>query len=79
MSDDGPGIAVEDAELAFEPHVSLATDFSPGSLGIGLAVGRVVATLMGGSLTYERSDERSVFSLSLPVGTGPDIDVSSIR
>jgi signal transduction histidine kinase len=38
-----------------------------GSVGLGLAVARQLAELMGGSLSYERSAGDSVFRLLLPL------------
>lgn len=65
--DDGEGVTAGDAELIFEPYFS-----RPGSseervsLGLGLHVSRRLARAMGGDVTYERHDGRTVFGLGLP-------------
>lgn len=65
--DDGPGLADRDWDRIFEPyqraHVSPG---QPESVGIGLAISRQLAELMGGSLGYTRRDGLSVFELCLP-------------
>jgi signal transduction histidine kinase len=67
VSDNGPGVppgsenAIFDAyERAHGPVVQ------PGSVGLGLAVARQLARLMGGDLTYQRRLDRTEFVLSLP-------------
>ncbi|MFP4552518.1 MAG: ATP-binding protein [Actinomycetota bacterium] len=65
VRDNGEGIPDEEAERIFEPYV---TSGGKGSVGLGLAVARQLAELMGGSLQYERSAGESVFRLQLPVG-----------
>lgn len=68
--DDGPGIPPHDWDRIFEPY-QRAHDApgQPDSVGVGLAISRQLATLMGGTLDY-RYDGRSVFRLRLPP---PDI------
>src|SRR5690606_29208870 len=65
--DDGAGIPRRDWDRIFEPY-QRAHDApgQPDSVGVGLAISRQLATLMGGSLDYRYSD-RSVFRLRLPV------------
>jgi PAS domain S-box-containing protein len=66
VSDDGPGVQVEDHESIFLPYVRSVRDAAlPGSIGLGLPVSRRLARLMGGDLTY-RYDTGSVFELRLP-------------
>lgn len=62
VRDDGDGIPEDEAERIFEPYV---TSGGQGSVGLGLAVARQLAELMGGSLQYERSAGESVFRLQL--------------
>lgn len=50
VADDGPGLAAEDAERAFDRFVTL--DHHGGS-GLGLSIGRSLARAHGGTLTYE--------------------------
>jgi signal transduction histidine kinase len=52
----------------FEPYASAhGSDAPSGSIGLGLAVSRELARLMGGDLTYRYEDGRSVFELTLPL------------
>jgi signal transduction histidine kinase len=65
VRDDGEGVPAEDAERIFEIY----TIVHPGvqaSVGLGLAVSRQLAELMGGSLSYSRDLNESVFRLELP-------------
>lgn len=65
--DDGPGIRAEEAELIFERYYrSSQSPTQPGSVGIGLAVSRQLAHMMGGSLEYVPGDHPR-FVLTLPV------------
>ncbi|HZD23249.1 MAG TPA: HAMP domain-containing sensor histidine kinase [Acidimicrobiia bacterium] len=65
VRDNGPGIPENMASHIFEPYVTGTTNVT-GSVGLGLAVSRQLAELMGGSLQYERSAGESVFRLLLP-------------
>ncbi|MFP5333442.1 MAG: ATP-binding protein [Acidimicrobiia bacterium] len=66
VSDHGPPIPSGLQERIFEPFQSAldATDRPAGSVGLGLAVSRMLARRMGGDLTY-RHDGRSVFCVEL--------------
>lgn len=66
VRDNGEGIPEEEAERIFEPYVT-GNSGVKGSVGLGLAVARQLAELMGGSLQYERSAAESVFRLQLPL------------
>lgn len=67
VSDDGQGIARQHRATIFEPyHRAHHTTGRTESVGLGLTVSRQLARLMGGDLTYDFSNGRSVFSLSLP-------------
>lgn len=74
VRDNGEGIPDEEAERIFEPYV---TSGRKGSVGLGLAVARQLAELMGGTLQYERSAGESVFRLELPVGNQHDTVLAS--
>ena len=74
VRDNGEGIPDEEAERIFEPYV---TSGGRGSVGLGLAVARQLAELMGGSLEYERSGGESSFRLQLPVGDQQDSVLAS--
>ena len=67
VTDDGPGIEHAQRELIFQPYHRAHAD--PGrtdSIGLGLAVSRQLAQLMGGDITYRYQNYRSIFELSLP-------------
>jgi PAS domain S-box-containing protein len=67
VSDNGPGIPREERDLIFESYKRAHNARGmTGSLGLGLAVSRKLARLMGGDLTYRHQNERSVFALTLP-------------
>lgn len=66
VTDDGPGVSPEYAEVIFEPYGRAHEAGSqPNSVGLGLTVSRHLARLMGGDLTYWH-DGQSTFSLTLP-------------
>lgn len=66
--DDGRGVPAKDRHRIFEPYQQADSDVRPvGAVGLGLAVSRHLARMMGGDLTYRRDDGRSVFELTLPV------------
>ncbi len=70
VADDGPGIPAEEAELIFERYYRSAhSPTQPGSVGIGLAVSRQLAELMGGHLEYVVDGAHHHFELRLPVMT----------
>jgi nitrogen-specific signal transduction histidine kinase len=66
VRDNGSGISDDEAAHIFEPYVT-GNSGVKGSVGLGLAVARQLAELMGGSLQYERSAGESVFRLLLPL------------
>jgi signal transduction histidine kinase len=72
VRDDGPGVPEESIGSIFQPFytVTRATT-TPASLGLGLAVSRELASLMGGQLTYRRVDGHTVFGLELPAIARP--------
>ncbi len=64
--DDGAGVPAAQRGRIFDPYRRAhETPGRPGSLGLGLAVSRRLAKLMGGDLRY-RHDRGSVFELTLP-------------
>jgi PAS domain S-box-containing protein len=67
--DDGGGIPPEERDAVFEAYHRSQDVSMPGSIGLGLAVSRRLARLMGGDLTY-RYEDGSVFELTLPVPGG---------
>lgn len=70
VSDDGRGIADSESNLIFERYYrSAQSPTQPGSAGIGLAVSRQLAEMMGGTLSYVSSPPR--FELTLPLDGVP--------
>ncbi|HJQ76233.1 MAG TPA: HAMP domain-containing sensor histidine kinase [Acidimicrobiia bacterium] len=70
VSDDGRGIADSESNLIFERYYrSAQSPTQPGSVGIGLAVSRQLAEMMGGTLSYVSSPPR--FELTLPLDGVP--------
>ena len=70
VCDSGFPIPEEDRERIFEPYRRAHN--APGlvdSLGLGLAISRQLARLMGGDLTYRYENSESVFELTLPIST----------
>jgi PAS domain S-box-containing protein len=66
--DDGDGISTEEVPKVFEPYQRAhSAEGQPLSVGLGLTVSRKLAELMGGALTYQYVDQRSVFRLDLPL------------
>lgn len=68
VRDNGPGVPEAEAPYIFEPYVTGHSGVE-GSVGLGLAVARQLAELMGGSLEYERAGGESVFCLILPMAS----------
>ncbi len=67
ISDDGPGIPIEDQERIFQPYERAHKRHGqPASVGLGLTVSRQLARLMGGDLHYKQGDGWSTFTLELP-------------
>jgi signal transduction histidine kinase len=67
VSDDGPGINVVDSERIFDPYYrAQSVEARPDSVGLGLAVARQLARIMGGDLVYRRRAGWTRFELTLP-------------
>lgn len=65
VSDSGPGIPTDERETIFREFRRLVTD-EPGH-GLGLAIGRKIARLLGGDLTVDEGPEGgAAFRLRLP-------------
>jgi signal transduction histidine kinase len=62
IGDDGAGPPARVAETLFEPFVTS----KPEGVGLGLALARQVAVDHGGTLTWRREGERTVFRFMLP-------------
>jgi signal transduction histidine kinase len=67
VADNGPGIPESDREAIFQAYGRCSTSITqPGSIGLGLTVSRYLAEVMGGTLTYDRLEGESRFTLRLP-------------
>ncbi|HXV72249.1 MAG TPA: GAF domain-containing sensor histidine kinase [Acidimicrobiia bacterium] len=68
VSDTGSGVDEREAKLIFERYYrSAQSPTQPGSVGIGLAVSRQLAEMMGGTLEYVHGDQpHHRFELALP-------------
>jgi signal transduction histidine kinase len=69
VSDSGIGIEADQLERIFEPFVQVDQTYTRvhGGVGLGLAICRELARIMGGELTVEsRPGEGSTFTLRLP-------------
>ncbi len=66
VQDDGAGVPLDRAASIFEPYTSAhEPGTQPGSVGLGLAVSRTLARLMGGDLVYTRTTDPT-FELTIP-------------
>lgn len=61
--DSGPGPSAEIAERLFEPFVTE----KPDGTGLGLSVARQIVEDHGGSIRWERSQDRTRFLVELPI------------
>jgi signal transduction histidine kinase len=79
VSDEGPGVSVEERKLIFERFKRGRDTGSGAGFGLGLAIGRELAERMGGELTLDEGYERGAkFTLSLPAAQAPDQDPVAI-
>ncbi len=73
VADDGPGVSDQVKDRLFERYVHQGDlPLQIGSVGLGLAIARVLAREMGGDIRYERASGRTYFVLELPVSAGED-------
>lgn len=74
VRDTGPGIPAEQLETVFQPFRQLdsSSTRTHGGVGLGLALSRKLARLLGGKLEVESSvTVGSVFTLTIPAAPGP--------
>jgi len=66
VEDDGPGLPHEIEGRLFERFVHLGDrPLIVGSVGLGLSISRVLAEGMGGTISYRRTESRTVFEVRL--------------
>jgi signal transduction histidine kinase len=76
VTDHGSGVPPEDQRLIFERFKRGRQTSGQAGFGLGLAIGRELATRMGGELTLEPHDGPGAsFTLSLPAAKAPEEDV----
>ena len=69
VSDNGPGVDLEDRDRVFEPYVRVGDEDRAGGLGLGLAICRRLVEAHGGSICVDdRPGGGARFSFTLPVG-----------
>lgn len=85
VEDDGPGVPAEIEARLFERFVHQGDrPLIVGSVGLGLAITRVLAEGMGGTIEYSRRDSRTVFEirlaldLSTPATSTPEATISQV-
>ena len=70
VADTGPGIPPEQRELIFQEFTRLDPNAQHGA-GVGLAISRRIARLLGGDITVAGDGQRgSIFTLWLPALSG---------
>jgi signal transduction histidine kinase len=70
VTDDGPGVAAEDADRIFQ-RFERGGSTREGGFGLGLAIGRELAHQMSGQLTLEPAAHGARFALRLPGAPAP--------
>ena len=72
VADDGPGLALDDAERVFDRFTRLddSRDRDTGGAGLGLAIVREVVTAHGGLVGVEPAHPGSRFRVTLPLLPG---------
>lgn len=77
--DDGPGVPEPLVDRLFERFVHRgATPLLTGSIGLGLSIVHVLINGMGGTVTYERRDGLTVFTIGLPATDQQGIDLDAL-
>jgi len=75
VTDSGPGVQPEERDLIFERFKRGRQTSGQAGFGLGLAIGRELATRMGGALVLEPDEGPGArFTLSLPAARAPEED-----
>lgn len=70
VRDDGPGIPEDLQDRLFSRFIHRGAEpLLTGSVGLGLAIVRLLATKTGGTISYRREDDETVFAVSFPLAT----------
>ncbi|TFH38492.1 MAG: response regulator [Chrysiogenales bacterium] len=76
VEDTGPGISAEDSKNLFQAFTQTQKGVRAGGTGLGLALSRQFAQLMGGDITVRSEPDRgSCFTVSITVQKGGDARV----
>lgn len=79
VSDQGPGVAPEDRETIFERFQRGRETAGIAGFGLGLAIGRELATRMGGQLALDDGYRQGAkFTLRLPVAQATEVKELSV-
>jgi len=71
--DDGPGVSQDLEDRMFERFVHRGDQpLLVGSVGLGLAISKVLAEGMSGRIAYRRRDEETIFEVTLERAIDPD-------
>jgi signal transduction histidine kinase len=74
--DDGPGVSQDLEDRMFERFVHRGDQpLLVGSVGLGLAISKVLAEGMSGRIAYRRSDEETIFEVTLERAIDPDAEM----
>ena len=74
IEDDGPGIPPEIEERLFERFIHEGDrPLITGSVGLGLAISKVLIEGMNGTIEYQRTNGRTAFKIRLPLATTPTL------
>ena len=78
VKDDGPPVAEEDRERMFEAYEQIGRPTGrTDSVGLGLAVCRLLSRLMDGDVAYSHDGAHSIFTLTLPVSQSHEAKAST--
>ncbi len=74
VSDQGPGVSIEDRERVFDAYVQIGECRRAGGLGLGLAVCKRLVDAHGGTIAVTgRSGGGSRFAFTLPADSGMEV------